>query len=337
MCDSGSLDVVRVGLIGCGHVGAAFVDALHGRQSTIAARYGVWLELAEVVVAHPDRARPGLAGVTVHGDGAALADDQRIDVVVEASTARDAGRWLRQALGRGAAVVTANKAAVAADPVLLGELVAPCSRLWCEASVGGAVPIVRAVRESLAGTTVGAIRGVLNGTTTYVLSQLEAGSTFGDAVRAAQRAGYAEADPAADLSGADAAAKLAILATLAWGEPVSADGVVTRGIEPSTLAAFDRTTLASARVRLVASASRSDATGTVRAFVGPTLLGPDDTLYATRGVDNVIEIEAGAAGTLSWRGPGAGGAATASALVADTIAAARALTRGGIDRAGALY
>jgi homoserine dehydrogenase len=335
MCESGSLDVVRVGLIGCGTVGAAFAEALQARQTAIAARYGLWIELCDVAVAHPDRRRLALEGrgVSVHGDGAKLADDRRLDIVVEASTAGDAAAWLKAALGRGAAVVTANKAAIAGDRALLDALVAPISWIWCEAAVGGAVPIVRGVRESLAGNDVLNIRGLFNGTTTYVLSRLEEGASLEQAVDAAQRAGYAEADPTADLSGADAAAKLAILATLAWGQPVSSDAVITRGVDSRTIGSFAdllrRRDGRAARVRVVASAARSEATGIVRGFVSPAVIAFGDALHATQGVENVIEIETQLAGTLTWRGAGAGGAATASALLADTIAAARALVRGG--------
>jgi homoserine dehydrogenase len=334
VCENELFAVVRVGLIGCGTVGTAFVEALRARRLAIAERYGVWLDLVDVAVAHPERARPALDGIRVHGDGGALAADRRLDLVIEASTAREAGTWMRAALDHGAAVVSANKAAIASDPVLLGELVASESRLWCEAAVGGAVPIVRGLRESLAGIAVQSIRGVLNGTTTYVLSRMEQHGSFEEAVRAAQLAGYAEADPSADLSGADAASKLAILATLAWGVPVTVDEMVTRGIDATTLGemagAAGDVRRTGVRVRLVASATRSEATGAVRAFVAPTVLPAGDALHAAVGAENVIEIETELAGRLSWRGAGAGGNATASALLADAVAAARALVVVGV-------
>jgi homoserine dehydrogenase len=340
VCESESFAVVRLGLIGCGTVGTAFVEALRVRRLAIAERYGVWLDVVEAAVAHPARARPELDGMRVHGNGERLAANPALDLIIEASTARDAGAWMRVALARGAAVVSANKAAIAADPVLLEELVAPVSWLWCEAAVGGAVPIVRGLRESLAGIGVQSIRGVLNGTTTYVLSRMEAHGSFGEAVRAAQAAGYAEADPTADLSGADAAAKLAILATVAWGTPISVDRVSACGIDTSTLGALagalGNAWQTGARIRLVATATRLEPAGVVRALVAPTVLPAGDALHATVGVENVIEIESELAGTLSWRGAGAGGAATASALLADAVAAARARIRVGWIRSNSV-
>jgi homoserine dehydrogenase len=337
MCESGSVDVVRVGLIGCGTVGAAFARTLRERRSVIAARYGVWLELVEVAVAHERKARPALQGldVTVHGDACRIVRNDGLDVIVEASTAPEAGGWIRGGLARGAAVVTANKAALANDVGLLAALNARDSRLWCEAAVGGAVPVVRGVRESLAGTEITAIRGVLNGTTTFVLSEIEErGVSFDDAVRSAQRAGYAEADPTADLSGDDAAAKLAILSTLAWGEVVTVDDIIVRGVSASTRAAFQDQAGCHGHygvcVRLVASAARSNMSGVVRAFVTPQVLRPDDALFGTRGVENAVDVETVGAGHISWRGLGAGGAATASALLADTVAAARVISRSGV-------
>jgi homoserine dehydrogenase len=226
-------------------------------------------------------------------------------------------------------VVTANKAALASEVALLEELIAPMSWLWCEASVGGAVPIVEGMRRSLAGTGVGALRGLLNGTSTFVLSRVEAGLSFDEAVRAAQRAGYAEADPTADLSGADAAAKLAILATLAWGQVVVRDEIIVRGITPTTLSEYRASMLGGTPscVRLVARASWSECRGRMRTFVTPEIVREGDALYGTQGVEAVVEVETDLAGKLVWRGPGAGGAATASALLADTIAAAQAVVR----------
>jgi homoserine dehydrogenase len=332
VCQHDADTVVHVGLIGCGTVGGAFATALRQRRRAIAERYGVQLKLLETAVAHPDRqrsARAALEGVRVHGDGAQMAARPDLDVIVEASTAREAAEWLRAGLSRGAAVVTANKAAMAGDVALLGELIAPTSWLWCEAAVGGAVPIVAGMRRSLTGTNVVALRGLLNGTSSFVLSRVEDGLSFDDAVREAQRAGYAEADPTADLSGADAAAKLVILATVAWGRVVSQDDIIVRGITPTTLTEY-RANAASSRpsaVRLVASASWSECRGRMRMFVTPELLRAEDPLFRAQGVEAVVAVETDLAGRLVWGGPGAGGAPTASALLADTIAAAQAVVR----------
>jgi homoserine dehydrogenase len=195
------------------------------------------------------------------------------------------------------------------------------------------VPIVRALRDSLEGEDVRAIRGVLNGTTTHLLSAIEQGHSFVGALADARKQGICEADARSDLSGADAASKLAILCTLAWSEPfaveqISVDGVGL-GIEEHVRRALAR----HSRVRLVASATRRD--GRVSASVRPVTLAHDDPLAAATGVANVVEVESALAGTLRWTGPGAGGPATASALLADTLAAARWLAPAKAHRAAA--
>lgn len=313
---------LRIGLIGCGTVGGAYCAALSERRAWIERAHGIRLALARVAVAHPERARDHLDGARIDDDAASLAEDASIDILVEASGAPLAGAWIATALARGAVVVTANKQALARDTALLRALAAPEPRLWCEGAVAAAIPIIRALRESLAGDEVRAVRGVLNGTTTFVLSRLERGGSFHDAVREAQRAGYAEADPTSDLSGADAAAKLAILCSIAWREPVTVDQVRVRGIGEHIVDEVRGGASYGARVRLVATAARN---GGVHASVAPELLEPGDPLGAVDGVHNVVVLDTALAGTLTWHGAGAGGRSTASAVLADTIAAARSL------------
>jgi homoserine dehydrogenase len=260
---------------------------------------------------------------TLTADDAALAADPAIDIVIEASGSPNAAEWIRVALDRGAAVVTANKQALARDSHLLATLADPRSRLHCEGAVAAAVPIVRALRDSLAGEEIHGLRGVLNGTTTFVIGRLEQQRRFADAVSDAQRAGYAERDPSDDLSGADAAAKLAILCSIAWREPVTLDRVRVRGIDADLATTVDTARVHGGRVRLVATATRN---GQVHASVEPIVLDADDALAAGTGVHNVVEVRTALAGTLTWHGAGAGGRSTASALLADTIAAARAFT-----------
>jgi len=257
------------------------------------------------------------------GDAAGLAADPTIDIVVEASGAPNASRWIRTALDRGASVITANKQALARDPELLAALAARNSRLYCEGAVAAAIPIVRALRESLAGEEIHALRGVLNGTTTYVLGRLEQHRPFADALRDAQQEGFAESDPSDDLSGRDAAAKLAILCSIAWREPVTLDRVRVRGIDSTVVETVDAAREYGRRVRLVATAERN---GRLHASVEPLVLDGADPLAAGSGVHNVVEVRTALAGTLTWHGAGAGGRSTASALLADTIAATRALT-----------
>ena len=306
--------VIRLGLIGCGTVGSAYAEQLLAREPVLARRLGARLHLARVAVRDTRRKRP-VPRTSLTDDAAEIASDPDIDVVIEASGAPDAPDWLRTALGRGAAVVTASKQAVARTPALLERLVRRDQRLWCEGAVAAGVPVVRALRESLAGEEVHSIRGVLNGTSTFLLSRLESGQTFEQALTDAQSLGYTEADPSADLDGSDAAAKIAILCTVAWRTPVLADDVSVTGIEGVIPVAHE------GGWRLVAHAWRDG--DRVRATVGPERLANIDPLSSALGVVNVVEVKASLAGALTWSGAGAGGTATASALVGDTLSAAR--------------
>ncbi len=318
---------VRIGLIGFGTVGRSYIDAFAQRRFALEQAARVRLTLAEIAVREPRRDDCAIAGARLHNDAARLASDPSIDLVVEVSGAAAAGSWILAALERGAAVVTANKRALATHAPLLGALAQRQPGLYCEASVAAAVPIVRALRDSLEGDEVRAIRGVLNGTSTHVLSAIEQGHSFVGALADARRLGFCEADAQLDLSGADAAHKLAILCTLAWSEPLSADQVTVEGIGMAIEQSVRRSAARHTRVRLIAAAARRD--GRTTAVVRPATLAADDPLAAATGVANVVEVETALAGTLRWTGPGAGGTATASALLADTLAAARwlALTR----------
>ena len=314
---------LRIGLIGCGTVGSAFAASFAERRASLEQITGRRLRIARVAVLRPHLRDPRLAPGRLTDDAAAIAADPCIDLVIEASGAPNAARWIRTALDRGAAVVTANKQALARDATLLATLAARSSLLHCEGAVAAAVPIVRALRESLAGEEIHALRGVLNGTTTFVLGRLEQQRPFADAVTDAQRAGFAERDPSDDLSGADAAAKLAILCSIAWREPVTLDRVSVRGIDATVVETIDAAREYGGRVRLVASAERN---GQLHASVEPLVLDRADPLAAGSGAHNVVEVRTALAGTLTWHGAGAGGRSTASALLADTIAATRSLT-----------
>ena len=310
--------IVRLGLIGCGTVGSAFAEQLLAREPLLARRLGARLHLARVAVRDTKRQRP-VSRMVLTDDAAAIAADPDIDVVIEASGHAQASEWLRTALGRGAAVVTASKQAVARTPALLERLVRRDQRLWCEGAVAAGVPVVRALRESLAGEEVHSIRGVLNGTSTFLLTRLEAGQTFDAALADARSLGYTEADPTSDLDGSDAAAKIAILCTVAWRTPVLADHVTVTGISGVIPVARE------GGWRLVATATRDG--DRVYAKVAPERLLAADPLSSAHGVVNVVEVKASLAGALTWSGAGAGGAATASALVGDTLSAARQALR----------
>ena len=310
--------IVRLGLIGCGTVGSAFAEQLLAREPQLAGRIGARIHLARVAVRDALKSRP-VPRRLVTTDAGDLAADPDIDVVVDASGAAPSPGWICAALGRGACVVTAGKQAVARTPALLERLVRRDQRLWCEGAVAAGVPVVRALRESLAGEEIHSIRGVLNGTSTYLLTRIEAGATIDAALAEARALGFAEADARADLDGSDAAAKLAILGTLAWRAPLLVDHVSVTGIDAVQPLARE------GGWRLVATAIREG--DRVRAIVRPERLHPGDPLASASGVLNVVEVRAALAGVLTWSGAGAGGAATASAVLGDTLSAARQALR----------
>jgi homoserine dehydrogenase len=314
---------LRVGVIGFGTVGRSFIDAFTRRRTVLEQAVDARLTLAEIAVREPRPAGCDVAGARLHTNAGSLARNPDIDIVVEVSGAERAAEWIAAALDRGAAVVTANKRALATDATLLRAVARRHPGLYCEASVAAAVPIVRALRDSLEGEEVRSIRGVLNGTTTHLLSAIERGHSFVGALADARRIGICEGDARLDLSGTDAAHKLAILCTLAWSVPHAADLVSVEGIGLWIEETVRRAAARHMRVRLVASAVRRD--GRVTASIRPATLSADDPLAGATGVANVVEVDTSLAGTLRWTGPGAGGPATASALLADLLAAARRL------------
>jgi homoserine dehydrogenase len=250
---------------------------------------------------------------------AALRDDPRVDVVAEVMGGLDpAGAYVRDLLDAGKPVVSANKQLVARDGA---ELFARASRagvqLRFEASVCAAIPVVKVLRESLVVTNVHRVLGIVNGTTNFILTQMERGGSYADALAEAQRLGYAEADPTDDVSGADAAAKMAILATVAFGSRVQFDDVEHQGIdglEPAHVAAAAELGMA---IRLVGIATLDDAGVDVR--VQPAFVDRGHALAAVDGAFNAVMLQGDAIREITLEGPGAGGIETASAVVADLV------------------
>jgi homoserine dehydrogenase len=315
-----SQPVLRLGLIGYGTVGRAFARALLESHDRIARRLPASVQLARIAVRHPDRVRALAPDLRICDDPFGVASDPSLDIVVEATGDPVASTWLLTSLARGAATISANKQTIASSVPLLTALADRHPLLHCEGAVAAALPIVRALRDSLDGEEILDIRGILNGTTTYLLSELEQGRTFDEALGRAVSAGLAEAQPTADLSGADAAAKLAILATIAWRAPVTRDQVRVRGID-KRIAEPARVAYANGRrIRLVAEAWHDSA---LRLVVEPRALDADDPLATVTGVTNAVELHATLAGQLRWFGPGAGGDRTASAILGDLFAAVR--------------
>jgi homoserine dehydrogenase len=317
---------VRVALAGCGVVGGDLVRLLRRNEREIAARHGLRFELTRVLVRGTERPRPdGIAELLTTDTAAFLAADA--DVVVEAIGGLDpALRIARSALAAGRRFVTANKALLAAHgPELMRLARRHRTRLDFESAVGGGIPVLRALREQLSLTEIHAVEGILNGTTNYILTRLAAGRSYADALAEAQSHGYAEADPARDISGHDAADKLRILAWLAFGVHPARLPLRVRGIVPHA----DRLAADAAAVggvpRLVARVARAG--DEVAATVEPVIVASASELGQVRGADNVVVIESEWNGRVRLAGPGAGGAPTASALLGDLLRAARPLRR----------
>jgi homoserine dehydrogenase len=316
---------VRVALAGCGTVGGELVRILHHAADEIRLRHGLRFQLTSVLVAHPGRPRPDeldRALLTTDVD-AFLVAAAEADVVVEAIGGFDpALRIARVALGAGRRLVTANKALVAAHgPELVALGRRHGGRLDFESAAAGGIPIVRALREPLSLTGITSVRGILNGTTNYILSRIEDGRSFPDALAEAQARGFAEADPSRDLSGEDAADKLRILAWLAFGvEPARLD-VRRRGLGDDAERLARTARALDGAVRVVAAAART-AEG-VAASVEPVLVAAGSDLARTRDEQNLVVIDSRWNGRIALGGPGAGGGPTASALLGDMVRAAR--------------
>jgi homoserine dehydrogenase len=323
-------DRVRVGVLGCGNVGAALVHALESDASLITQRSGIRIEVARVAVHNLAKERDvALAPGVLTNDADSVVTDPDIDVVVEVIGGVEPARTLiLHALKSGKPVITANKELLAnfGEELIEAAETAGVDLLF-EASVAGGIPLMRPLRESLAGERITRVMGIVNGTTNYVLTRMtEEGSSFAEAVAEAQALGYAERDPTADVEGFDAAAKAAIIASIAFGARVVAGDVYREGITEIT-----GDDIAAARelgyvVKLLAVAEELD--GAVGARVHPAMVPLDHPLASVRGSFNAVFIEGRTVGQLMLLGRGAGGGPTASAVLGDVIDAAKNLHAG---------
>ena len=318
--------------MGCGNVGGALAQLLLTRQDDIAARTGIRLELVAIAVADANRTRPAvIPGELFETDAAALVARQDVDVVVELiGGLHPAQDLIEAALRAGKPVVTANKAVLAVSGAELADLAdARGVDLLYEAAVAGAIPIVRTLRESLAGEQIVRVMGIVNGTTNFILTRMEEdGVDFADALAEAQRLGLAERDPTADVEGHDAAAKAAILAALAFGSDV-VDGDVHRegisGISAVDVAYANRLGYS---VKLLAVAELVDGGPELSVRVHPAMVPKAHPLASVRGAFNAVFVEGAVSGELMLYGRGAGGEPTASAVLGDLVDAARNLRAG---------
>jgi homoserine dehydrogenase len=328
------MDSLKVAMLGCGVVGSEVARLLTEHAEDLAARVGRPLELAGIAVRRPGRDRGDLpvdpALFTADAKGLVTRGD--IDIVIEVIGGIEPARTLMlAALESGASVVSANKALLAEDGATLFRAADKHGGdLYYEAAVAGAIPILRPLRESLAGDRVQRVLGIVNGTTNYILTRMtESGAGFAEALEEAQALGYAEADPTADVEGFDAAAKAAILAGLAFHTTVTAADVHREGITEVTTA-----DIASARemgcvVKLLAIAELSDDGRSVGVRAHPAMIPRAHPLAGVGGAFNAVFVDCESAGGLMFYGQGAGGAPTASAVLGDVVAVARHKVNGG--------
>jgi homoserine dehydrogenase len=321
---------LRIALLGCGVVGSAVGRLLTQHGDDLAARVGRPLEIAGIAVrrAGRDRSDLGLDPGLFTTDAEELVT--RADVVVEVIGGIEPARSLiLSAMKHGASVVTANKALLAQDgPTLYAAAQDAGVDLYYEAAVAGAIPLLRPLRESLAGDDVRRVLGIVNGTTNYVLDKMDTtGASFHDAIEQAQALGYAEADPTADVEGFDAAAKAAILASLAFHTRVSGADVHREGITEITAADVAAAKEMDCVVKLLAICERTGDGVSVR--VHPAMIPRSHPLAGVREAFNAVFVEADAAGQLMFYGRGAGGDPTASAVLGDVVAVARHRVGGG--------
>jgi homoserine dehydrogenase len=321
---------LKVAVLGCGSVGSQVVRLLDEQAGDLTARVGAPVELVGVAVRRLDAPREvEVPAGLLTTDAMGLVTRHDVDLVVEVIGGIEPARSLiLAALESGASVVTANKALLAEDGPTLFEAAEKVGRdLYYEAAVAGAIPILRPLRESLAGDKVTRVLGIVNGTTNFILDKMDtAGSGFAEALEEAQELGYAEADPTADVEGFDAAAKAAILASLAFHSRVTAADVHREGISEVTAADVESAREMNSVVKLLAICelrATEEGQSAVAVRVHPAMIPRSHPLASVREAYNAVFVESEAAGQLMFYGPGAGGAPTASAVLGDLVTIAR--------------
>ncbi len=333
------MDTVRIGLLGCGNVGGALVAILQRDAPAIAARTGVRLEVARIAVRSVAKERSvAIPAAIVTHDAAAVVADPEVDVVVEVIGGIEPARSLiLDALKAGKPVVTANKELIANVGQEIFEAAASAGvDVLFEAAVGGGIPLIRPLRESLAGERIRRVTGIVNGTTNYILTRMaEEGADYAEALAEAQQLGYAERDPTADVEGFDAGSKLAIIASIAFGGRIVAGDVYREGISGVTAADIAYAKRLGYVVKLVAIAEAVD--GDIAVRVHPAMVPSTHPLASVRESFNAVFIEGESVGELMLYGRGAGGMPSASAVLGDLIDAAHNLRAGSVGRALQLH
>jgi homoserine dehydrogenase len=334
------MSAVRVALLGCGTVGSEVVRLMHEQAEDLTARIGAPLELVGIAVRRLGRDRGPLPvpAELFTTDALGLVKRDDVDVVVEVIGGIEPVRgWLVEALRGGKSVVTANKALLAEDGGTLHDAAADGGAdLYFEAAVAGAIPLLRPLRESLLGDRITRVTGIVNGTTNFILSSMDStGAGFAEALEEATVLGYAEPDPTADVEGFDAAAKAAILASLAFHTRVRAGDVYREGITEVTAADMASAKAMGCTIKLLCLAERDGDAVSVR--VHPAMIPRSHPLAGVGDAFNAVFVEARAAGQLMFYGRGAGGAPTASAVLGDLVAVARHRLSGSRAAAESVY
>jgi len=316
---------LRLGIAGLGTVGASVARLVERQGDAFAAQLGRSVHVAAVSARDRSKDRGfNLDAIPWHDDPVGLARSNSIDVFVELMGGEDGAAYqsVHAALETGKGVVTANKALLAKHGVALAQLAEERgAQLSFEAAVGGGIPIVKTLREALAGNRLTRVYGILNGTCNFILTQMEKGETYAAALKEAQSLGYAEADPTFDVEGLDTAQKLAILTSVAFGTVIDRDAVFVEGItaiEPEDFLAAEELGY---RIKLLGVAQRTDSG--IEQRVHPTMVPRDRDIARISGVTNAVAVDGDFIGSVILSGPGAGGDATASAVVGDIIDLAR--------------
>ena len=313
-------DALKIGIAGLGTVGASLVRILQERRAALETTCGRAIEITAVTARDRNRDRGvDLSATTWHETALSLAGNADIDVFVElmGGAGEPALTAVKAALSRGVHVVTANKALLAAHGIELAGLAEENGALLnYEAAVAGGIPVIKALRESLTGNTISRVYGIMNGTCNYILTKMEKeGLSFADCLREAQRLGYAEADPAFDIEGNDTAHKLSILTSLAFGTAIAAEDIYLEGITNISIDDIHAAADLGYRIKLLGVAQRTESG--IEQRVHPTMVPLDSVIAQVDGVTNAVAIESDILGELLMVGPGAGGNATASAVLGD--------------------
>jgi homoserine dehydrogenase len=321
---SAELKTISIGMLGCGVVGSQVARLLQSDEQELSERSGALLVLKKIGV-RSNAAREGINPSMITTDLNSIVSDPEINIVIEVMGGIEPARTLiLEAIKNKKSVITANKALLATHGhELFNAADAAKVDLYYEAAVAGAIPIIRSMRESLAGDQITRVMGIVNGTTNYILTKMhEEGRAFDDVLKEAQTLGYAEADPTADIEGHDAAAKAALLASLAFHSTVTIDEVYCEGISAITIDDVNAAKAMGSVIKLLAIAELT-VKDEISVRVHPVMLPSSHPLASVRNAFNAVYVESEAAGQLMFYGRGAGGAPTASAILGDLVAVTR--------------